>query len=85
MMNVELEGSKIKLEYNLVSVEKIDTPEGMPEGNWHRYLIVRGSSITEGMQSGSLSAVTKYAEDFVEVLNERAASGHSTYASRKKK
>ena len=85
MTNVELGSSKVKLEYNLLSVEKIDTPEGMPEGNWHRYVITRGNSVTEGMQAGTLAAVTKYAEDFVEVLNERAATGHSTYAARKKK
>jgi len=84
-MNSELDGGAIKNEYNLVSVEKIDTPEDLPVGNWHRYIITRGGSTMEGMQSGSLSEVRKYAEDFVEGLNERSAGVRSTYATRKKK
>jgi len=85
MMNPELDAGIKKPEYNLVSVEKIDTPKDMPAGNWHRYIIVRGNSTMKGMQPGSLLEVRKYAEDFVEGLNERSVMGSSTYATRKKK
>jgi len=85
MMNSELESGVKKNEYNLVSVEKIDTPKDLPVGIWHRYVIARGNSTMEGMHSGSLSEVREYAEDFVEGLNERSVKGRSTYATRKKK
>jgi len=84
-MNTELDDGVKKREYNLVSVEKIDTPKDLPAGTWHRYVIARASSTMEGMQSGSLAEVRKYAEDFVEGLNERSIGGRSTYATRKKK
>ena len=83
-MNFEQDGGMKIPEYNLVSVEEIDTPKDMPAGNWHRYVIARGSSTMDGMRSGSLSEVRKYAEDFVEGLNERGLTGRSTYATRKK-
>jgi len=85
MTNIELDARINKQKYNLVSVEKIDTPKDMPAGNWHRYVIERGNSTMKGMQSGSLLEVKKYAEDFVEGLNERGVTGSSTYATRKKK
>lgn len=85
MINVDLDSVVNKLEYNLISVEKTETPEGLPVGNWHRYVIARGSSTMEGMQSGSLSAVRQYAEEFVEGLNERNVRGRSTYVTRQKK
>ncbi len=71
--------------YNLISVEKSDAPKGLPEGNWHHYVIGQGSSRIEGYRPGSLKSVTEHAETVVLDLNERTASGKSTYAVSKKK
>jgi hypothetical protein len=85
-MNTDLDNKINEYTYRLLSVEKTQPPKGMPEGNWHQYIIGRGKSIIEGLQIGSLAAVTQYAEVFVEGLNERAANGSSAYhAARKKK
>jgi hypothetical protein len=71
--------------YRVMSVEKADPPEGMPDGNWHRYVIGQGESKIEGFKSGSLQAVTQHAEAFAQDLSTRAAKGYSTYAARKRK
>jgi len=84
-MNTESNKRIDEYTYHVLSVEKTEPPEGMPKGNWHHYVIRRGKSIIEGLQIGSLAAVTEYAEVFVEGLNERAAKGGSTYVARKKK
>ncbi len=83
------EPEKVKLprsrKYSVVSVEKTDTPEGMPEGNWHRYIIGEGTSRIEGFRLGTLKAVTEHAETIAEDLNERATSGKSAYAVSKRR
>lgn len=70
------------LEYNVITVEKILTPEGMPGDSWHRYVIGKGSSRIEGKKPGSLHEVTQHAETVVEDLNSRKARGGSMYAPR---
>lgn len=84
-MDTEQQEKTHERKYLVVSIEKTDPPEGMPEGDWHRYVIGRGGSIIEGFQPGSLKAVTQYVETYVEELNERAIKGHSAYATRKRK
>lgn len=71
--------------YKVVSVEKTDPPEGLPEGNWHRYIIGHGRSKIEGLKPGTLSAVKQHAESVASDLNERTGKGGSTYAPRKQK
>lgn len=71
--------------YQVVSVEKIEPPEGMPEGSWHRYIIGHGRSQIEGLKPGTLKAVTLHAETVASDLNERTGKGGSTYAPRKQK
>jgi len=71
--------------YKVESVEKIEPPEGMPAGNWHRYIIGQGGSKIEGLKPGSLKAVTEHAQLVAVDLNARAAGGNSTYAARKQK
>lgn len=73
-----------KLKYQVVSVEKITTPEGLPGDDWHRYVIGQGSSQIEGKKPGSLKSVTKHAEAVAEDLNLRKGGGVSTYAPRKR-
>jgi len=84
-MNTESDNRIEAYIYRVLSVKKADPPEGMPEGNWHHYVIARGKSIIEGLQIGSLSSVTQHAEEFAEGLNERATLGRSSYSARKKK
>jgi len=84
-MTTELGNNTRENRYRVVSVEKIDPPEGMPDGNWHRYVIGQGRSKIEGLKPGSLKAVTQHAETVAEDLSARAAGGNSAYAARKRK
>ena len=85
MMSTEKQDSEIATMYRVMIVEKTDPPEGMPDGNWHRYIIGQGDSKIEGFKSGSLQAVTQHAEAFAQDLTARAARGYSTYTARKRK
>lgn len=73
------------IEFNVITVEKITTPEGMPGDCWHRYVIGKGSSRIEGKKPGSLYEVTQHAETVAEDLNSRKARGGSMYAPRNRK
>ncbi len=84
-MSTELEDKISENKYRVVSVEKTEPPEGMPEGNWHRYIIGQGSAKIEGLKPGTLKAVTQHAETVAEDLNSRAGGGNSAYAARKRK
>ena len=74
----------IKIKYQVVSVEKAATPEGLPGDNWHRYVIGQGTSKIEGIKPGTLKAVTEHAETVAEDLNSRTGRGGSTYAPPKR-
>jgi len=84
MINSDFEENTRLRQYRVESVEKIAPPDGMPEGNWFRYIISEGRSIIEGFRPGSLNSVTQHAETFASDLNSRAANGYSFYVSRKK-
>jgi hypothetical protein len=84
-MSTESESDIIESKFRVESVEKADPPEGMPDGDWHRYVVGHGESKIEGYKSGSLNSVTHHAEAFAEDLNARAARGYSVYAGRKRK
>jgi len=84
-MSTEPQDNTRENKYRVVSVEKTDAPEGMPDGNWHRYVIGQGRSRIEGLKPGSLKTVTQHAETVAEDLNARAAGGNSAYAPRKRK
>lgn len=70
--------------YNVTSVEKVDTPEGMPGDDWHRYVLGEGTSKIEGLRPGTLGKVTEHAQKFCEELNDRIGRGGSTYSPRSK-
>lgn len=74
----------VKIKYQVVSVEKTATPEGLPGDNWHRYVIGQGTSKIEGTKPGTLKAVTEHAETVAEDLNSRTGRGGSTYAPPKR-
>ena len=84
-MSTEPEKNTSKHKYRVMSVEKSDSPEGMPTGNWHRYVIGQGRSKIEGLKPGSLKDVTEHAETVAEGLNARATGGYSAYTTRKRK
>lgn len=84
-MNTELEESERTPKYRVESIEKIDPPTGMPQGDWFRYVIREGDSKIEGLQPGSLYSVTQHANTFADDLNARAANGYSVYSGRRKK
>ena len=79
------ENKKPEFKYRIEAVEPTNAPDGMPEGEWHSYLLVRGTSKIEGLKPGSLLDVTQHAESVIEGLNERYAKGSSAYVSSKKK
>ena len=85
-MSTEREDYLNAHKYRVMSVEKTDPPEGMPAGDWHRYIIGQGGAKIEGFKPGSLETVTQHAETVADNLNERAASGgKSVYAVHKRK
>lgn len=70
--------------YQVESVEKTPCPEGMPEGEWYRYIIGQGRSRIEGCKPGTLKEVTRHAESVADDLNHRAVNGYSAYAPRRR-
>ncbi len=74
-----------RFHFKVVTVEKIDTPQGMSGNNWHRYVIERKDSSIEGMKPGTLKSVTRHAESVAEDLNERSSGrASSVYAARRR-
>jgi hypothetical protein len=84
-MSAEPESIKQSHNYTVTSIEKVDTPDGYPDGDWHRYVIAQGESVIEGFRTGTLNSVKQHAEGFAEDLNARGVVGYSTYSLRKKK
>jgi len=68
------------LKYQVISVDKIITPEGMPDGDWYCYVIGYGNSIIDGKKPGTLKNVTQHAEAVAEDLNLRSQNKKSVYA-----
>ncbi|MDH5369396.1 MAG: hypothetical protein OEW99_05190 [Gammaproteobacteria bacterium] len=69
-----------RVKYQVVSVDKIVTPEGMPDGDWYCYVIGYGNSIIDGKKPGTLKNVTQHAEAVAEDLNLRSQNKKSVYA-----
>jgi hypothetical protein len=69
-------------QYRVTRVEKIDPPEGMPDGEWYSYIIEHESSRIDGKRPGTRLSVTRHAEDYAETLNTRSRLGYSAYATR---
>jgi len=75
-----------EVEYNVLSVEKIETPAGMEGANWYKYVIGRGSSTMVGNRRGTLKQVTEHAKCLAKDLNERSGrNGKSLWAPRQNK
>ena len=75
-----------EVEYNVLSVEKIDPPAGMDGANWYRYVIGRGTSTMVGNRRGTLKQVTEHANTLASDLNARSGrNGKSLWAPRQNK
>jgi len=57
--------------YEMVSVQRADTPPGAEGSDWHRYQIAQGENVIHGYRRGDLKAVTRAVEEIVTQLNER--------------
>ncbi|MFK5914460.1 MAG: hypothetical protein QM484_08790 [Woeseiaceae bacterium] len=61
-----------KAKYEVISVENVDTPEGMVGDHWFRYIIGEGGGKIEGLREGTLKEVTLHANNIAEDLNIRS-------------
>ena len=68
------------VKYQVISVDKIVTPEGMPGSDWYCYVIGYGKSKIDGKKPGTLKNVTQHAEAIAEDLNLRSQNKKSVYA-----
>lgn len=75
-----LENEPDIVKYQVISVEKIVTPEGIPAGDWYCYVIGFGNSKIDGKKPGTLNDVTRHAEAVAEDLNLRSQNKKSVYA-----
>jgi len=57
--------------YEIVSIKRSDTPDGMEGKDWYAYVIAQGPHIINGYRKGKLNAVTLAVEEVVAQLNER--------------
>ena len=85
-MSTYLNDNNPETKHRVMSIQKTATPDGLPEGNWFRYVIGTGDSKIEGLRAGTLSDVSDHAETVAEGLNARDGKGYYTIpVSRKKR
>ena len=65
------ESSPVEHPYEIVSVQRAETPAGAEGSDWHRYEIAQGANRIHGHRQGNLEAVTSAVEEIVTQLNER--------------
>jgi len=71
---------RLRLHYQVVSVEKARMPTGTDDEDWYRYVLSSGSSRVTGFRRGSREEVEEYASHWAEELNSRSISGKSPQA-----
>ena len=71
----------IKLKFNVMSIEKTSTPEGMDGDNWYQYVVGQGSSEIKGLTMGTLKQVTEHANSVANDLNDRSKGKKPGYSS----
>ena len=62
--------------YSVKSVDMSEPPRGMPAGEWHSYILVRGKTEITGVRCDTLQAVKIHARELAEKINAR--NGWST-------
>jgi hypothetical protein len=59
--------------YEIVSVQRAESPPGGKGSNWHRYVIAfNGANTIRGYRQGSIRDVIKEVEEIVAQMNKRA-------------
>lgn len=84
-MMTELKDSKTGIKYRVMSVKKTTAQDGLPEGEWYRYVIGQGRSKIEGLRPGTLETVTEHANSVADDLNARGTNGFSYSVTQKRK
>ena len=76
-MTTKLKDNDTDSAYRVMSVKKTDTPSGLQNDNWFRYVIGHGRMKIEGLRPGTLKTVTAHAKSVAEDLNDRRTRGFS--------
>ena len=76
---------KVKSNFNVMSIEKTTTPEGMDGDNWYKYIIGKGTSEIQGLKMGTLTEVTSHANNVANDLNDRSKGKKTSNIINKKK
>ena len=71
----------IKRKFNVMNIEKINTPNGMVGDNWYQYVVGQGSSEIKGLTMGTLKQVTEHANNVADDLNDRSKGKKTGYSS----
>ncbi len=79
--NAPINDEVIKRKFNVMNIEKIDTPDGMVGDNWYQYVVGQGSSEIKGLTMGTLKQVTEHANKVADDLNDRSKGKKAGYSS----
>lgn len=71
----------VKRKFNVMEIDKIDTPDGMTGDNWYQYVVGQGSSEIKGLTMGTLKQVTEHANRVADDLNDRSKGKKTGYSS----
>lgn len=71
--------------YQVVAVEKIETPVGMEGENWYHYEIAFDNDTIVGNRDGTYAQVMQHANECAESLSSRSVRVVSSWTSRNKK
>ena len=71
----------IKRKFNVMTIEKIGTPDGMVGDNWYQYVVGQDSSEIKGLTTGTLKQVTEHANNVADDLNDRSKGKKTGYSS----
>jgi len=75
----------VKRKFNVISVEKTATPDGMVGDNWYQYVVGQGSSEIKGLTMGTLNQVTEHVNKIADDLNDRSKGKKTAYSSSQNK
>lgn len=68
----------LRSHYEVVSIAKVEMPDGARGDDWHRFVLASGPAQITGYHRGSTEEVMAYAQHCAEDFNLRNASGKST-------
>ena len=71
--------------YQVVAVEPGKAPRVGEQGEWHSYVIANRHTRVAGRRQGTRDHVRRHAESIADRLNDRARTGHSMWAPRKRR